>query len=148
MLRASSPDRRHFWQAFANMAAIESKAMTSEDAQFVGRRAEEILSWHGLENLGDHVCSLVRTHPSPCCVLLHAQRCRVEQACTGPQWPITDCTAQSSPADISHPRPSECRLVRNPWGACMMLSPPALGLLKGILASLPHPQGQASSSTL
>ncbi|PPU32205.1 hypothetical protein XspCFBP7912_13515 [Xanthomonas sp. CFBP 7912] len=55
-LRASSPDRRHFWQAFANMAAvIESKAATSEDAQFVGRRAEEILSWHGLENLGDHV---------------------------------------------------------------------------------------------
>ncbi|CAD0360033.1 hypothetical protein CFBP498_44040 [Xanthomonas hortorum pv. vitians] len=29
-------------------AAIESKAATSEDAQFVGRRAEEILSWHGL----------------------------------------------------------------------------------------------------
>ncbi|MBV6861701.1 hypothetical protein [Xanthomonas euvesicatoria] len=55
-LRASSPDRRHFWQAFASMAsAIESKAMSSEDAQFVGRRAEEILSWHGLENLGDHV---------------------------------------------------------------------------------------------
>ncbi|MFS8429044.1 hypothetical protein EIQ28_12750 [Xanthomonas campestris pv. plantaginis] len=48
-LRASSPDRRHFWRAFANMAAaIESKAATSEDAQFVGRRAEEILSWHGL----------------------------------------------------------------------------------------------------
>ncbi len=29
-------------------AAIQSKAMTSEDVQFVGRRAEEILSWHGL----------------------------------------------------------------------------------------------------
>lgn len=29
--------------------------MTSEDAQFVGRRAEEILSWHGLENMDDHV---------------------------------------------------------------------------------------------
>ncbi|WDI95258.1 hypothetical protein [Xanthomonas campestris] len=55
-LRASSPDRRHFWQAFANMAAaIESKAATSEDAQFVGRRAEEILSWHGLENIDEHV---------------------------------------------------------------------------------------------
>ncbi|WP_372376651.1 hypothetical protein ACDI35_05380 [Xanthomonas axonopodis pv. cajani] len=55
-LRASSPDRRHFWQAFANMtAAIESKAMTSEDAQFVGRRAEEILSWHGLGNIDEHV---------------------------------------------------------------------------------------------
>ncbi|BBK01487.1 hypothetical protein KIP31_09325 [Xanthomonas campestris pv. campestris] len=55
-LRASSPDRRHFWQAFASMAAaIESKAATSEDAQFVGRRAEEILSWHGLENMAEHV---------------------------------------------------------------------------------------------
>ncbi len=29
-------------------AAIESKAATSEDAQFVGHRAGEILSWHGL----------------------------------------------------------------------------------------------------
>ncbi|AOL20521.1 hypothetical protein P2C08_21270 [Xanthomonas perforans] len=38
-LRASSPDRRHFWHAFAHMAAV----------QFVGRRAQEILSWHGLE---------------------------------------------------------------------------------------------------
>ncbi|MFS8426683.1 hypothetical protein D0A38_22050 [Xanthomonas campestris pv. incanae] len=48
-LRASSPDRRHFWRAFSSMAAaIQSKAMTSEDVQFVGRRAEEILSWHGL----------------------------------------------------------------------------------------------------
>ncbi|MEB2231015.1 hypothetical protein VDS41_05865 [Xanthomonas campestris pv. campestris] len=48
-LRASSPDRRHFWRAFSSMAAaIESKAATSEDARFVGRRAEEILSWHGL----------------------------------------------------------------------------------------------------
>lgn len=28
-------------------AAIESKAATSDYAQFVGRRAEEILSWHG-----------------------------------------------------------------------------------------------------
>ncbi|WP_274497650.1 hypothetical protein [Xanthomonas campestris] len=47
-LRASSPDRRHFWRAFTVMAAaIESKAATSEDAQFVGRRAQEILSWHG-----------------------------------------------------------------------------------------------------
>ncbi|MEB2124154.1 hypothetical protein VDS34_12950 [Xanthomonas campestris pv. campestris] len=53
-LWASSPDRRHFWQAFANMAAaIESKAMTSEDAQSGGRRAEEILSWHGLKNIGE-----------------------------------------------------------------------------------------------
>ncbi|WP_166743174.1 hypothetical protein [Xanthomonas cannabis] len=55
-LRASSPNRRHFWQAFASMtAAIKSKAVTSEDAQFVGRRAEEILSWHGLENIDEHV---------------------------------------------------------------------------------------------
>ncbi|APP77672.1 hypothetical protein BJD12_07110 [Xanthomonas vesicatoria ATCC 35937] len=55
-LRASSPDRRHFWQAFASMtAAIKSKAATSEDVQFVGRRAEEIVSWHGLENMDDHV---------------------------------------------------------------------------------------------
>ncbi|MBB4732484.1 hypothetical protein CPBF1521_26160 [Xanthomonas arboricola pv. juglandis] len=36
-------------------AAIESKATTSEDARFVGRRAEEILSWHGLENMDEHV---------------------------------------------------------------------------------------------
>ncbi|NIK01611.1 hypothetical protein FHR48_000220 [Xanthomonas arboricola] len=36
-------------------AAIKSKAVTSEDAQFVGRRAEEILSWHGLENIDEHV---------------------------------------------------------------------------------------------
>ncbi|TQU67332.1 hypothetical protein DB803_01390, partial [Xanthomonas perforans] len=44
------------WQAFASMAAaIESKAATSEDAQFVGRRAEEILFWHGLENMDEHV---------------------------------------------------------------------------------------------
>ncbi|WP_099207245.1 hypothetical protein [Xanthomonas citri] len=55
-LRASSPDRRHFWQAFASMTAlIKSKAATSEDAQFVGRRAEEILSWHGLEDMDEHV---------------------------------------------------------------------------------------------
>ncbi|PPU30106.1 hypothetical protein XspCFBP7912_17360 [Xanthomonas sp. CFBP 7912] len=53
-LRASSPGRRHFWQAFASMAAaIESKAETSEDVQFVGRRAEEILSWHGLTDVDD-----------------------------------------------------------------------------------------------
>lgn len=56
VLAASSPDRRHFWQSFASMAAaIESKAATSEDAEFVGRRAKEILSWHGLENAGEHV---------------------------------------------------------------------------------------------
>ncbi|MCC4634128.1 hypothetical protein [Xanthomonas dyei] len=55
-LRASSPDRRHFWRAFSSMAAaIQSKAMTSEDVQFVGRRAEEILSWHGLENTENQV---------------------------------------------------------------------------------------------
>ncbi|WP_244812133.1 hypothetical protein [Xanthomonas arboricola] len=49
-LPASIPDRRHFCRAFASMAAsIESKAMSSEGAQFVGRRAEEILSCHGLE---------------------------------------------------------------------------------------------------
>ncbi|XHH29972.1 hypothetical protein WIW49_04310 [Xanthomonas euroxanthea] len=53
-LRASSPGRRHFWQAFASMAAaIESKAETSEDVQFVGRRAKEILSWHGLTDVDD-----------------------------------------------------------------------------------------------
>ncbi|CAE1135669.1 hypothetical protein TB9_09340 [Xanthomonas perforans] len=56
-LRASSPDRRHFWQAFASMVfAIESKALTSEDAQFVGRRVEEILSWHGLESSDENAC--------------------------------------------------------------------------------------------
>ncbi|MEA9550790.1 hypothetical protein VC253_02810 [Xanthomonas campestris] len=55
-LRALSPDRRHFWRSFTVMAAaIENKAATSEDAQFVGRRAEEILSWHGLENIDEHV---------------------------------------------------------------------------------------------
>ncbi|MBB4654168.1 hypothetical protein GGR73_000667 [Xanthomonas sp. F14] len=55
-LRASSPDRRHFWQSFASMvAAIESKAVTSEDMQFVGRRAQEILSWHGLESEDQNV---------------------------------------------------------------------------------------------
>ncbi|MBF9172182.1 hypothetical protein ABFU49_05085 [Xanthomonas campestris pv. campestris] len=55
-LRAFSLDRRHFWQAFADMVAtVESKAMTSEEAQFVGRRAEEILSWHGLENTDEPV---------------------------------------------------------------------------------------------
>lgn len=36
-------------------AAIEGKAATSEDAQFVGRRTEEILSWHGLETMDEHV---------------------------------------------------------------------------------------------
>ncbi|MEA9886111.1 hypothetical protein VDG05_17545 [Xanthomonas campestris pv. raphani] len=56
VLRASSPDLRHFWQAFASMAAaIESKAATSEEAEFVRRRAKEILSWHGLENMDEHV---------------------------------------------------------------------------------------------
>ncbi|MCC8537744.1 hypothetical protein ACDH70_03430 [Xanthomonas axonopodis pv. poinsettiicola] len=55
-LRASSPGRRHFWRAFSSMAAaIERKATTSEDVQFVGRRATEILSWHGLEDMDDHV---------------------------------------------------------------------------------------------
>lgn len=55
-LRASSPDLHYFWRAFSSMAAaIESKATTSEDARFVGRRAEEILSWHGLENMDEHV---------------------------------------------------------------------------------------------
>ncbi|NYI17411.1 hypothetical protein FHR53_000568 [Xanthomonas arboricola] len=50
-LLASSPDSRQFRQTFASMAAdIESKAATSEDVQFVGRRAKEILSWHGLTN--------------------------------------------------------------------------------------------------
>ncbi|MEN9161457.1 MULTISPECIES: hypothetical protein [Xanthomonas] len=56
VLRASSLDRRHFWRAFTIMAAaIGTKAATSEDAQFVGRRAGEILSWHGLENTENQV---------------------------------------------------------------------------------------------
>lgn len=49
VLRASSPDLRHFWQAFASMAAaIESKAATSEDAQFVGRRPRKSCLGMGL----------------------------------------------------------------------------------------------------
>ncbi|MBB3842753.1 hypothetical protein VDS28_20630 [Xanthomonas campestris pv. campestris] len=48
-LRASSPDRRHFWRAFTVMAQlIEAKAQTSKDAEFVKRRIDEILAWHGL----------------------------------------------------------------------------------------------------
>ncbi|MCC5091119.1 hypothetical protein VDS34_17940 [Xanthomonas campestris pv. campestris] len=50
-LLAGSPDRCHFWQAFAGMAdVIEDGAVTAEDAQFVSRRIDEILAWHGLED--------------------------------------------------------------------------------------------------
>ncbi|MCC8671654.1 hypothetical protein LN461_20195 [Xanthomonas arboricola] len=46
-----SPDRCHFWQAFAGMAdVIEDGAIAGDDAQFVSRRLDEILAWHGLEN--------------------------------------------------------------------------------------------------
>ncbi|NYH49448.1 hypothetical protein [Xanthomonas arboricola] len=50
-LLQSSPDRCHFWQAFAGMAdVIEYGAITGDDAQFVSRRLDEILAWHGLKN--------------------------------------------------------------------------------------------------
>ncbi|MBB4722679.1 MULTISPECIES: hypothetical protein [Xanthomonas] len=50
-LLKSSPDRCHFWQAFAGMAdVIEDSAITDDDAQFVLRRVDEILAWHGLED--------------------------------------------------------------------------------------------------
>ncbi|WP_126945679.1 hypothetical protein [Xanthomonas sp. BRIP62418] len=50
-LLANSPDRCHFWQAFAGMAdVVGDGAVTGEDAQFVSRRLDEILAWHGLEN--------------------------------------------------------------------------------------------------
>ncbi|MEA9738689.1 hypothetical protein VDF74_06745 [Xanthomonas campestris pv. raphani] len=50
-LLKSSPDRCHFWQAFAGMTdVIEDGAVKGEDAQFVSRRLDEILAWHGLEN--------------------------------------------------------------------------------------------------
>ncbi|MCE4517983.1 MULTISPECIES: hypothetical protein [Xanthomonas] len=53
-LRASSPDRYHFLRAFAGMAqVIEAKALTSQDAEFVGRRVDEILAWHGLQGSDD-----------------------------------------------------------------------------------------------
>lgn len=52
-LLKSSPDRCHFWQAFAGMAdVIGDGAVTGEDAQFVSRRLDEILAWHGLEDAG------------------------------------------------------------------------------------------------
>ncbi|WP_127169311.1 hypothetical protein [Xanthomonas sp. BRIP62415] len=48
-LRASSPDCHRFLRAFTVMAQlIEVKALTSKDAEFVGRRIDEILAWHGL----------------------------------------------------------------------------------------------------
>ena len=48
-LRVLSPDRFHFLRAFAGMAQlIEARALTSKDAEFVGRRIDEILAWHGL----------------------------------------------------------------------------------------------------
>ncbi|WP_372382115.1 hypothetical protein ACCQ12_15130 [Xanthomonas sp. NCPPB 1068] len=50
-LLKSSPDRCHFWQAFAGMAdVVGDGAITAEDAQFVSRRLDEILAWHGLEH--------------------------------------------------------------------------------------------------
>ncbi|WP_343237496.1 hypothetical protein [Xanthomonas sp. NCPPB 1067] len=50
-LRASSPDRCHFLRAFTGMAqVIAEKALTAQDAQFVSRRIDEILAWHGLTN--------------------------------------------------------------------------------------------------
>lgn len=52
-LLKSCPDRCHFWQAFAGMAeVIEARALSVEDAGFVGRRIDEILAWHGLEERG------------------------------------------------------------------------------------------------
>nr|WP_289399828.1 hypothetical protein [Xanthomonas campestris]MDM7696744.1 hypothetical protein [Xanthomonas campestris pv. campestris] len=49
-LRASSPDRCHFLRAFAGMAhIIEAKALTAQDAEFVGRRINEICSGMGSE---------------------------------------------------------------------------------------------------
>ena len=48
-LRASSSDRCHFLLAFAGMAqVVEAKALTAQDAEFVRRRLDEILAWHGL----------------------------------------------------------------------------------------------------
>ncbi|WP_115049124.1 hypothetical protein [Xanthomonas arboricola] len=50
-LLRSGPDRCHFWQAFAGMVdVIEDGAIKGDDAQFVSRRLDEILAWHGLEN--------------------------------------------------------------------------------------------------
>ncbi|MBZ3923744.1 hypothetical protein, partial [Xanthomonas citri] len=50
-LLKSGPDRCHFWQAFAGMAdVVGDGAITAEDAQFVSRRLDEILAWHGLED--------------------------------------------------------------------------------------------------
>lgn len=76
---------------------------------------------------------------------LRAQACRQES--TGPQkphWPQSQAIA----ADISHPRPSECRLVRKPWGGMHDAVSTRAGPLKGTLASLSRPQGRASSSAL
>lgn len=50
-LLKSSPDRCHFWQAFACMAdVIGAGAVTENDAQFVTRRLDEIRAWHRLED--------------------------------------------------------------------------------------------------
>ncbi|WP_411759226.1 hypothetical protein [Xanthomonas arboricola] len=49
-LRASSPDGCHFLRAFTGMAqVIEVNALNFKDAEFVGRRAYEILARHGLQ---------------------------------------------------------------------------------------------------
>ncbi|WP_115553520.1 hypothetical protein [Xanthomonas arboricola] len=51
-LRASCPDRDHFLRAFAGMAkVIEAKALSPPDVEFVGRRVNEILAWHGLKRI-------------------------------------------------------------------------------------------------
>lgn len=53
-LLAASADRCHFLRMFVDMAqVIEARAMTSKDAQFVRRRVDEILAWHGLAGVED-----------------------------------------------------------------------------------------------
>lgn len=50
-LRASSHDRSDFMHTFAGMTrAIEAKAINAQDAEFVERRVNEILVWHGLQS--------------------------------------------------------------------------------------------------
>lgn len=78
-LRASSPDRRHFWRAFTAMAAaIESKAAMSEDAQLFGRRAEEICPGTGWKTrtITSEFMVVARAHPSRWLRASRAQRCR------------------------------------------------------------------------
>lgn len=50
-LLKNSPDRCHFWKAFADMAdLIEDSAATAGDSEFVSRRLDEMLAWHGLQD--------------------------------------------------------------------------------------------------